>query len=549
MVIFGFLPISLYQGKEAGESEMNRKIKKIVYRIGIVPVILALSIGLLAGGVALAEDDDVEPQATATGTVNPNDVTNDGASVLHFSWDIYDWLGTAAYYTFQVNVRGDPDNPLYIQASDDKIVTPPGQDFPSGDISMDLQDVDGIVGAPDVHIRQPDYTEPNITHDWIVRETIAPGLYAAWVNLYLYDPDTPGQPAAEPAAGAYIPFTIMQAQGYLRVIKLDYITKAPLNNWEFKVYEAGTPNLVGTGLTGTAGNPTGEYTFTLDVGDYDVAETIWTDWVCMVPGPSGEMEDVTVSFNATVTVTFENQANVGNLTIIKYEDFNGNGSHDGGEALLDGWSFSISGPASGSGTTSGGGYLTFTGIPVGDYTVTETSVPAGWRCTDPGGTPPYEKTGITVSTGATTEVYFGNQQLGNLLIFKYEDINGNGTYDGADTPAANWGFTVDGMGPYFTDGTGYVTVPDLVPGSYTVREVSGPPPDPGFSWKCTDPGSGKQKTATVPSGGMDEVWFGNQQIPHEVPTLGQWGIIAMSTVFVAMLVWFGVRRRRLAQMN
>ena len=34
------------------------------------------------------------------GSVTPNSVINDGTEVLHFTWDIYDWSGTADYYTF-----------------------------------------------------------------------------------------------------------------------------------------------------------------------------------------------------------------------------------------------------------------------------------------------------------------------------------------------------------------------------------------------------------------------------------------------------------------
>jgi len=103
------------------------------------------------------------------------------------------------------------------------------------------------------------------------------------------------------------------------------------------------------------------------------------------------------------------------------------------------------------------------------------------------------------------------------------------------------------VGP--TDGTGYIVVQDLIPGSYNVTEKTGPPAPAGWAWVNTDPPSGKTKPATVPSGGMDEVWFGNWLVERMVPTLGQWGIIAMSTVFAAMLVWFGLRRRRLAQMK
>jgi len=96
---------------------------------------------------------------------------------------------------------------------------------------------------------------------------------------------------------------------------------------------------------------------------------------------------------------------VGNLEILKYNDLNQDGDRDPGEDGLNGWEFTITGPASYTETTGADGYISLSDIPVGEYTITET-LKSGWQNTDPGTGPP-QKT-ATVTTGETTTVEFGN---------------------------------------------------------------------------------------------------------------------------------------------
>jgi hypothetical protein len=525
---------------------MKKKIKKIGYRIGIIPIIIVLSVGLLASGIALAEDE-VEPQASATGTVTPNTVLNDGASVLHFTWDIYDWDGTADYYTFQVNVRGQPGSPMYIQYSDDHLP----DTFPPADISMDLQNVSGTVGTPTTHIIQPD--DPN-THDWTVPDTVAPGLYSAWVNLYLE-----GQTA--PVAGAFIPFSIEQrvevrkfndenGNGIKDGGETEITGTWNVQIWDpsmVSIYNGTMPAIIDVAVAGT----------------FTATETLKAGWEVTTP-PGSPSVTQTFDIPADKDVVWFGNYQIppeGDLLIHKYIDTNGDGvDNDGLNGV--GWTFNIYGPDNpvalySSNQTDANGDILLTGMPVGQYKVVETLMAGDpvWKCTDPGA-------GLSVTVNVLsltqTDVDFGNQQQGDLLIFKYEEdpaVAGNGVYDGADTPGEGWYFSISGpsgimnVGP--TDVSGHILVQDLIPGSYTVTEKSGPAPPPGFGWVCTDPGPGKTKSGiSVPSGGTSsEVQFGNQLIERMVPTLGQWGIIGMSTVFAGLLVWFGVRRRRLAPMK
>ena len=487
----------------------------MVYKIGIIPVIVILSIGLLAGGAVLAQE--VVPLATATGSVTPNDVPNDGTSALGFSWDIFDWAGTANSYTFQVNGPGQVSTPLYIQYSDGM-----GTDNFTPVLTA-LQPVNGIVGAFATHMFNPEGS--GNTHDWAVPSTVMPGSYEAWVILNI---------TGQPSVGAFISFQITQANGDLRVEKEDG-TGAPLENWEFNI-EGGD---VYTNLNG-ATNSSGYYIFNdIPVGGYTVTETMKPNWISITPGEIGAPPydlPATVVFDTTVIVTFVNEPEPGDLTIVKYNDLNGNGAYDG-EPGLDGWDFDISGPINTSNTTSGGGIITLSGIPSGVYTVEET-LEAGWANTDPGGSAPYDKTGIVVTPGGSTTVYFGNEQMGNLRIYKYNDLNNNGQ-DDSEPPLSGWGFTVSGVpGTHTTGGSGWVTVPDLSPGPYTVTETLKP------FWVNTE--QSPSNPIAVGPGETVAVVFGNHLPEREVPTLSQWGIIIMSAAFAALLVGFGVWRRRTA---
>jgi hypothetical protein len=501
--------------------------KKTVYRIGLVPIILILTVGLFAAVPVLAEE--VEPQVvTLLEVEDPGTAYNDGTGVLSFTWEVSGWpvqFGTATYYEFQILDNDVPKNVLYSQRSD-----PPSGDFTTP--INDLQDVAGKSGEAGEEIYHPEYGIPD-THDWTVPMGLAEGQYSARVLVHLTDG------TQEATTNIYI----MEATGDLTVYKENYDTGLPLSGWYFDI----------DGPVTQAGGPTdsnGFYTFSnLPVGDYDVSETIQSDYVCVDiydsstathdGSPSdGEIQDVTVIHNDTVVVEFYNQPDVGNLVVHKITDPSGSES---------GWTFSISkltgGSYNDSGTTDGSGTYTFSGIPTGTYRVTETLLDSSWVCTDPGA-------GLykddVVSIGQTTDVYFTNEQKGSLIIYKYNDMDGSGTNNAGDTPWAGFGFQVSGVGGTFYSGSdGYVTVPNLDSGYYTVTEVSGPT---GIAFVCTDPGSGKTvSNVYVPAGGSsDVVMFGNQEIIREVPTLSQWGIIGLSAAFVALLVWFGLRRRRIA---
>jgi hypothetical protein len=507
-------------------------LKKVIPRLAATVLLVLMVSALLPAGMALAEDDPVEPQSPAfwdTSGVSPNTAMNDGTDVLHFQWHGYDWVGPADFYTFQVNVSGQPNTPIYIQYSDGAGV----DNFPGIEKTL-TNSVSGRTSGNDntTGFWHPDATDEGgdgSTHDWTVPTGFAPGQYQAYVRLY-----TQGV-TANPEAELGISFTIVQATGDLEIIKLDGDSN-PLSGWNFNV--TGPANM--SGATGPSGNLTFE---DIPIGQYMVTETLMGGWINTDPGGSAPYQkQADVPSDGTATVTFVNVEDIGGLEIFKFNDLDGDGVYDpgDGETGLDGWHFDVTGPMNMNGDTSGGGYLVFNNIATGDYDITET-LQSGWA-----NTTPITQNNVTVNLNSTTSVEFGNWEYGDIDIFKYNDLDGDGVYEPGDgeTGLPNFHFNVSGAAgnPYTTDGTGHVMVEDLVPGNHTVTEKL---PLPG-GWSNTDPGGVApfDKVVNVPTGDTADVEFGNMEQEYVVPTLGQWGMIALGGLLVLVMAVTIVRRRQ-----
>ena len=212
-------------------------------------------------------------------------------------------------------------------------------------------------------------------------------------------------------------------------------------------------------------------------------------------------------------MSFGNQKQCsGCLKICKYEDKNGNGRKDSGEAYLSGWTFNVTDSQGYSQLVTTGGSqgtcvwrsdycVTICGLAPGEYTVTE--IPqAGWTCTT--GNP---RT-VTVECDKTTTVKFGNQKpcSGCLKIYKYNDKNGNGRKDCRESYLSGWTFNVtDSQGNSWsgtTNSGGYVTICNLAPGEYTITETL------QAGWTCT---TGNPLKVTVVCSKTKTVYFGNKQ--------------------------------------
>ncbi|MDD5693154.1 MAG: SpaA isopeptide-forming pilin-related protein [Patescibacteria group bacterium] len=95
------------------------------------------------------------------------------------------------------------------------------------------------------------------------------------------------------------------------------------------------------------------------------------------------------------------------ITVKKYNDLNGDGSRQGTEPWLSGWTFHISGPERDTtGTTNADGEFAFINLKPGSYTITERQKD-GWKCTS------CKNGNLSVTvTGSTDEIVrFGNQKI------------------------------------------------------------------------------------------------------------------------------------------
>ncbi len=207
----------------------------------------------------------------------------------------------------------------------------------------------------------------------------------------------------------------------------------------FELEDDGNDNNGGTDETRTFENLTpGTYTVTED------AEPGWTlsDIVCSdqtVPNVQGRSVTVDVGYNETVTCTFKN-TELGKIRGYKFNDTNGNGNRDTGEAYLNGWTIFIDANDNGvyddgelTQTTSGQfwffgwndeGEYEFENLLPGTYSVCE--VPqTNWT----NSTPLCQST--TLTAGDTDSVYFGNHEPLTLRAYKIVCEN--------ESDLPNWG--------------------------------------------------------------------------------------------------------------
>jgi hypothetical protein len=169
----------------------------------------------------------------------------------------------------------------------------------------------------------------------------------------------------------------------------------------------------------------------------------------------------------------------------KFNDLNGNGLMEEGEARMAGWTIRLfkDGVFVAETTTMADnpdttdvdetGMFVFTGLLPGTYELVEVGKD-GWTMTAAPG--PVEVVSGTVSSGN----YFGNFRLGGICGYKFEDLNHNGVKEVNEPYMSGisiWldengnGTWDDGERRTETDMFGFYCFNNLGPGSYTVHEV------------------------------------------------------------------------------
>jgi uncharacterized repeat protein (TIGR01451 family) len=192
------------------------------------------------------------------------------------------------------------------------------------------------------------------------------------------------------------------------------------------------------------------------------------------------VEGGTTTAETTATAIFDVAPDLGNLTLVKFEDLNGNGVREAGEPGVPGWRFELKNPQNNtSGAVTGSdGSVTFVGVPAGVWTVTEASQ-VGWVAITPvSGT-------VTVPANGSGTFAAGNARPAPLTGTIFIDVNRNGSRDTGEATQGGVAISLtgaDGLGRAVTAqttsaATGFYEFPGLLPGRYTVTATV----PPGFS--------------------------------------------------------------------
>ena len=250
-----------------------------------------------------------------------------------------------------------------------------------------------------------------------------------------------------------------QPLGGLRIIKLDSVTKKPLEGVQFRItYSDGSfvadegGKLSSNGLYMTDAN--GEILIRDIVGTLVVTE------VKTIPGytidEATRSQTIVVNPDDLQTLTFYNRP-AGGLQIIKSDE-------DTGERL-GGVKFEIrkiNGEILGTYTTDRDGVISIPNAESGWYTIVERKAKDGYALD----TTPVN---ACVKDSETTTVEITNQRMASIMIHKIDAATGAGIYgvkfvlyDSGKNP----------IGEYTTDQDGYIYIDDeLVPGKYYLREL------------------------------------------------------------------------------
>ena len=241
-----------------------------------------------------------------------------------------------------------------------------------------------------------------------------------------------------------------------------------LSGWQFGIYTNSACTALAAGPFTT--DSSGKISVTdLTAGTYYVKElghtdsTINTLYYCSSTNP----QKVTITAGSTDSVSFTNKLNTGSLALTK--------TTEDGKNLI-GWQFSIYSNSacttlvSGPHATNSTGKISVTGLKPGTYYVkeighTDSNINSLYYCDS---TNPQK---ITITANNTASVSFSNKlNTGTLNLTKSTEDNKN---------LEGWQFSIYSdsscstlvSGPHTTDSTGKISVTDLKPGTYYVKEI------------------------------------------------------------------------------
>jgi len=217
----------------------------------------------------------------------------------------------------------------------------------------------------------------------------------------------------------------------------------------------------------------GHYFFgNLPIGYYHISEVMQPGWICSYPPQS--FFDVFVYAGGNIFAKDFGNYRASRIYGVKYNDLNGNGMQDPGEAGLPGWEiicFDSTRHLTYRETTDVIGRYSFENLGMGIYRVSETNKP-GWEQTEPASAGGFVVS-ITTENDAE-ELRFGNFQNACVSGVKYWDFTRNGVRDPGDDGLPGWTIYLTGgaggLRRAVTDSAGNYSFCDLGPGQYTVSE-------------------------------------------------------------------------------
>ena len=249
----------------------------------------------------------------------------------------------------------------------------------------------------------------------------------------------------------------------------------------------------------------------LAAGTYALTEDLPAGYRQTVPGGDGALVVALAPGQSMTDALFGNQLATGAITGTKFDDVNGNGVRDAGEAGLAGVTIQIAGPfGTFSTATDADGNFSFTGLAPAAYVLSEV-VPDGYHQTFPG---PPGTIDVALSAGQTASVLFGNQLLaatGTITGLKFNDANGNGAQDAGESGVA--GVTINLLAASggalvattTTGADGSFTFTAVAAGDYQVAEVV-----PEGSVQTLPGGSGMVPVTVAAGETASGVLFGNR---------------------------------------
>jgi methionine-rich copper-binding protein CopC/protocatechuate 3,4-dioxygenase beta subunit len=237
-------------------------------------------------------------------------------------------------------------------------------------------------------------------------------------------------------------------------------------------------NSAGALVASTVTDASGNYSFSdVGPGTYTVQEEPQPGWIQTFPAPPGTYTITTTSgqdvgsedFGNFQLVTFSGQV---------YNDLNGDGSNDGTDPGLQGWTVNLLDPFGNlvaTTTSDVNGNYSFANVGPGTYTVQEVNQ-NGWYQTQPVN-PPGTYTVQAISSTNPGGLDFGNFQLINVTGQVYNDLNGDGSNDGGTDPGLQgWTVTLydhagNTVATTTSDANGNYEFDNLFPGTFTVAET------------------------------------------------------------------------------